>query len=126
MKPGQASDPATNVAIRISLALVFVLTGLDKVTTGAASHWVHVFNDIGLGQWFRYFTAAFEIAGGILCLIPRTTALGLALLGATMLGAMGIHIFIFHHPADSLFPGAYLLGVVMAWFILKPSIPGFK
>lgn len=124
MRPdNSSSDAATSVAIRISLALVFVLTGLDKVTTGAASHWVHVFDDIGLGQWFRYFTAAIEIAGGLLCLIPVTTALGLAMLACTMIGAMLIHIFVFHHPADSLFPGAYLAGVILAFIKLEPRMP---
>ncbi len=28
------------------------------------------FNRVGLGQWFRYFTAFVEIAGGILLLWP--------------------------------------------------------
>jgi uncharacterized membrane protein YphA (DoxX/SURF4 family) len=114
-----SSDIATNVAIRISLALVFILTGLDKITTGAASHWIHVFDDIGLGQWFRYFTAAMEIVGGILCLIPITTIVGLAMLACTMTGAMAVHVFVFHHPADAIFPGAYLVGVILAFIKLR-------
>ena len=122
MRPdNSSSDVATNVAIRISLALVFVLTGLDKITTGAASHWIHVFDEIGLGQWFRYFTAAMEIVGGLLCLLPATTVFGLAMLACTMIGAMSVHVFVFHHPADAVFPGAYLAGVILAFIKLKPT-----
>ena len=114
-----SSDAATNVAIRISLALVFVLTGVDKIATGSQPHWVHVFDEIGIGQWFRYATASIEIIGGLLCLIPLTTTLGAAMLACTMVGAMSIHIFVFHHPADALFPGAYLAGVVLAYLKLR-------
>src|SRR3954470_1050257 len=113
------SDSATTIAIRISLALVFVLTGIDKIATGSQPHWVQVFEEIGIGQWFRYATASIEIIGGLLCLIPLTTTLGLAMLACTMVGAMSVHVFIIHHPADALFPGAYLAGVILAYLKLK-------
>ena len=113
------TDSATAIAVRISLALVFVLTGIDKVATGSQPHWVHIFAEIGIGQWFRYATASIEIIGGLLCLIPLTTTLGLAMLACTMLGAMSVHVFIFHHPADALFPGAYLAGVILAYLKLR-------
>ncbi|HXV16659.1 MAG TPA: DoxX family protein, partial [Gemmatimonadaceae bacterium] len=88
----QSSDSATVIAIRISLALVFVLTGIDKIATGSQPHWVHVFDQIGIGQWFRYATASIEIIGGLLCLIPLTTTLGAAMLACTMIGAMSVHV----------------------------------
>jgi uncharacterized membrane protein YphA (DoxX/SURF4 family) len=32
---------------------------------------VEMFDKVGLGQWFRYFTGLLEVAGGIGLLIPR-------------------------------------------------------
>ena len=116
-KPPDQSDPATSIAIRISVALVFTLTGLDKFLQ--SPHWDHVFKAIGWGQWFRYFTGAVEILGGLMFLLPVTTTLGAALLVATMLGAMTVQFVVFHRPADSLFPGAYLAGVIAAYLKLR-------
>ncbi|MEU4345460.1 DoxX family protein [Nocardia sp. NPDC023852] len=31
---------------------------------------MRIFNDIGFGDWFRYFTGVVEIAGGIGLLVP--------------------------------------------------------
>jgi hypothetical protein len=38
------------------------------------TEWVGLFRQIGLGQWFRYFTGAVEILGGVLVLVPRPEA----------------------------------------------------
>src|SRR2546430_2861644 len=35
------------------------------------SEWVRIFDRIGLGQWFRYFTGALQVTGALLVLIPR-------------------------------------------------------
>jgi uncharacterized membrane protein YphA (DoxX/SURF4 family) len=113
------ADPATNVALRLSVAVAFVLTGADKFPADAASHWVRTFDAIGLGQWFRYATGVVEVVGGLLFLVPATTTLGAGLLVATMLGAMGVQAFVFGRPADSLFPAVYLAGVVLAYLKLR-------
>ena len=110
---------ATTWALRISVALVFAGTGLEKFPADATSYWVHVFARIGLGQWFRYFTGVVETLGGLLFLIPRATTVGAALLAASMVGAMTVHVFVFKHPADSLFPGVYLAGVLIAYAKLR-------
>lgn len=110
-----SSDPATDWAIRISVAVVFSLTGIDKVAPGTSAFWIHSFDLIGLGQWFRYFTCAMEVIGGLLFLVPRATVIGLGILSATMVGAMAANAFVFHHPGNALFPGLYLLGVVLAY-----------
>jgi uncharacterized membrane protein YphA (DoxX/SURF4 family) len=116
-------DLATSWALRVSVALVFVVTGLDKFPSGPASYWVHTFDAIGLGQWFRYFTGIVEVAGGLLFLVPTAvaTALGAGILVATMAGAMLVHILLFKHPADSLFPAAYLVAVVLAFVKLRST-----
>ena len=120
MKRDQAdSISPTRLALRISVALVFAGTGLEKFSGDPTSYWVHVFTAIGLGQWFRYFTGVVETVGGLLFLIPRATMLGAALLIAAMVSAMTVHVVVFKHPADSLFPGLYLAGVVLAYVKLR-------
>ena len=112
-------DVATGWALRIGVALVFTLTGLEKFSTAPTSYWVHTFDAIGLGAWFRYFTGAVEVLGGLLFLVPRATIAGAALLAATMLGAMVTHVVVFHRPGDALFPAAYLAGVALAFAKLR-------
>lgn len=111
-------------ALRISVALVFAGTGLEKFS-GSELYWVQLFERIGLGQWFRYFTGVVETLGGLLFLVPAATTFGAALLVASMVGAMAVHVFVFRHPADSLFPGLYLAGVIVAYARLrvKPLFP---
>ena len=45
------------------LALAFLGAGGAKLAGAAAM--VEIFNNVGLGQWFRYFTGVLEVAGGI-------------------------------------------------------------
>jgi hypothetical protein len=56
--------------------------------------WIRVFAEIGVGQWFRYFTGIIECAGAVLLLISRTSVAGAALLACTMVGALLTHIFV--------------------------------
>jgi uncharacterized membrane protein YphA (DoxX/SURF4 family) len=107
-------DPASLWGIRIGVAAVFALTGAEKFAS-YAPYWSGVFNAIGFGEWFRYFTGGVEILGGLLFLVPRATTAGAAILVATMLGAVGVQFVVFHRPADALIPGAYLVGVILAF-----------
>lgn len=113
------SDPATAWAIRLSIAVVFVLTGVDKFLPNSSTYWIHVFGLIGLGDWFRYFTGIIEIVGGLLFLVPIATIGGAAILVVTMLGAMVVQAVVLKHPADSIFPALYLFGVVLAFGKLR-------
>jgi len=113
------SDPATSWALRISVAVVFCLVGFEKFSSNPASYWVHVFDAIGLGQRFRYFTGIVEMVGGLLFLIPAATTIGAAMLIATMCGAMIVHLFVFRHPDDSIFPGLYLIGIDLVFAKLR-------
>src|SRR3954471_22158481 len=112
-----ATDASTQWALRVSVALAFVLTGVDKFAQG--QQWAVTFNAIGFGQWFRYFTGCVEIIGGLLFLIPPLTTLGAGLLTATMIGAMATQAFVFRRPLYSLLPGLYLAGVVVAYLKLR-------
>ncbi|HJP87351.1 MAG TPA: DoxX family protein [Gemmatimonadaceae bacterium] len=115
LRPERSTDTATAWAIRVSVAVVFFLVGIDKFLPGSSLYWIHVFDTIGLGQSFRYFTGIVEIVGGLLFLVPVATPFGAAMLVATMLGAMIVQAAIFKHPLDSIFPGMYLVGVVIAF-----------
>ena len=112
------SDTALAWALRVSVALVFIGTGLEKFPAGPG-YWVQVFDTIGLGQWFRYFTGVVETLGGVLFLIPRATTAGAVLLVSSMVGAMIVQAVVFKEPANMLFPGAYLAGVVIAYAKLR-------
>ena len=94
-----APDPATLWGLRIGVAAVFALTGAEKFASNAP-YWSGVFNAIGFGGWFRYFTGGVEMLGGLLFLVPRATTAGAAILIATMLGAVGVQ-FVWRWIADA-------------------------
>jgi uncharacterized membrane protein YphA (DoxX/SURF4 family) len=101
-------------AVRIAVAVAFVVFGSEKFSSGPASQWVTLFRQIGFGEWFRYLTGAVEIAGGLLVLFPRTALAGFGLLAATMAGAMFIVAFVLGRPGDAGFPGVFLVALIAA------------
>jgi uncharacterized membrane protein YphA (DoxX/SURF4 family) len=120
---GQASiEEPRNVLgdwiLRGAIGLIFIGIGWAKFATGPDS-WVKFFDELGWGQWFRYFTGVVEIAGGVLVLIPRTMKAGLALLICTMASAALILTFALGRPAESVFSGA--LCVLLAVFLWNRS-----
>jgi len=97
--------------VRGGVAVVFLIFGMEKFSSDAASHWVTLFQEIGAGEWFRYFTGAVEVFGSLLVLIPRTATIGLAILAATMAGAVIILISVIGRTADSIFPAIFLVAL---------------
>jgi putative oxidoreductase len=80
------------LAARVLMALVFLIEGADKFSN---SHlWIRTFNEIGFGQWFRYFTGVVEVVGAVLLLVPQTAWIGAAALLCTMIGALVVHFFV--------------------------------
>ena len=71
--------------LQIVAALFFFAAAASKFA--GVEYNVVVFDKIGLGQWFRYFTACVETLGAILLLVPGRAAWGALLLCATMIGA---------------------------------------
>jgi uncharacterized membrane protein YphA (DoxX/SURF4 family) len=90
--------------MQILLAVVFLAAAGAKLA--GVPMMVETFNQIGLGQWFRYLTAAVEIAGAVALLIPRFAAWGAVLLGATMTFAILAHLTVL---GTSPVPAAVLL-----------------
>src|SRR5579872_1067902 len=101
---------------RLAVVLAFVFIGATKFDASPRSMWVQVFDKIGFGQWFRYFTGVMQIAGALLMLHRRTITLGAAMLGCTMIGAALTDVFVMHAVGYVLAPLA-LLGIIAAiWF----------
>ena len=71
--------------LRVLLSAVFIAAAVMKLI--GAPMLVAEFDLVGLGQWFRYFTAAVELAGGILVLIPAVSAIGAVVLLLVDIGA---------------------------------------
>ncbi len=100
-------------ALRIAVALVFVLLGFEKLT---GDSWVPLFHDIGLGQWFRYFTGTVQVTGALLFAIPAASMIGAALLASTMLGAVCVHLFVLNTGMSAApIPGVLLVIIIAVW-----------
>jgi putative oxidoreductase len=94
------------------LAFMFVVGGLMKL--GGAHTMVHMFAQIGAGQWFRYLIGSFELAGAIGVLVRALS--GLTALGLTGLtaGATITNSFVLH--TSPAIPLAFLvISVLVAW-----------
>ena len=116
----EETHPRVNIAdwmIRLGVAVVFLIAGAEKFSaTNPNSHWVSMFTQIGLGEWFRYFAAVVEVLGAALILIPRTVLIGVALLALTMAAATVIVFFVLGQPGESLFPALIFLGLLgLGW-----------
>ena len=98
--------------LRLGVAAVFFSVGTSKF--GAHSSWIKIFDQIGLGQWFRYLTGVLQITGAALVLVPRTFLVGIAILACTMAGAVTVWLVVFHAPDNAVIPAIILiaLGVV--------------
>jgi uncharacterized membrane protein YphA (DoxX/SURF4 family) len=89
---------AVNIAlwvVQLLLALAFLGAASGKLL--GKPEMVGLFETIGIGQWFRYVTGLLEAAGAVLVVVPRTKALGAALLVMVMAGAVLTHLFILHN-----------------------------
>jgi len=97
-------------APRVIAAALFLFVGSIKFR--ARSPWVQIFQQIGFGEWFRYFTGVLQISGALLVLIPRTFPIGILILACTMAGAMAAWIFLLGAPFNAMIPGVLLLGLL--------------
>ncbi len=72
------------------VALAFIGAGGGKLAGTAVM--VELFDKVGLGQWFRYFTGLLEVAAGIGLLISRYAFYAAVLLAIIMVGAIIAHV----------------------------------
>src|SRR5687768_9101345 len=69
----------------VAIGILFIFIGYGKFANRGV--WVTIFEQIGLGQWFRIFTGVVQVTGGALMIPRRTRTAGAVLLGCTMFGA---------------------------------------
>ena len=67
------------------LALIFLAASIMKFT--GSSMEVAIFQKIGYGMWFMYFTAVLELAGAVLTITRKYRVIGLSLIALVCLGA---------------------------------------
>ena len=96
--------------LRLAVSVVFLSVGASKFD--ATGYWVKLFDQIGLGTWFRYLTGILQVAGALLVLLPRTFPIGIGLLACTMAGAVAIWIVRFGAPGNAIIPGVVLVALV--------------
>ena len=117
----QTRDKLGDWVLRFGVAAAFILFGFDKFPSEPGAQWVRFFNQVGIGQWFRYFTGIVEIAAGVLVLVPITARFGVAILAVTMAVASLIHIFVIHQPANVIITGGFCLGLTAFWWRMRQS-----
>src|SRR5215212_2338267 len=101
MKPVIEESP-TKVRLRglvqsvpaAAIGVLFIVIGYTKFNSDPSSEWVRIFEQIGIGQWFRVFTGMMQITGGVLMMPRKTRTIGAVMLGATMIGAAAVDVFV--------------------------------
>jgi putative oxidoreductase len=100
--------------LQVPLALIFLVASYRKLTGDAVP--VETFTQLGLGEWFRYFTGVLELLGGVGLLMPRVASLAAIGLAGIMIGAVLTHLFVIG--------GSAMLGVVFLIALL--AIPPIR
>jgi putative oxidoreductase len=71
--------------LSVLTSLAFIVAGGSKLMGAPAM--VEIFNKVGVGQWFRYFTGIVELTSGIGLLISRYAFYAALALMVVMVGA---------------------------------------
>lgn len=82
--------------LAVLLAVVFVFAGGGKLLGARAM--VQEFAQIGIGQWFRYFTGILEVSGAVGVLIPKYRFGAALQIAIVMVGATAANIWVLHLP----------------------------
>lgn len=99
-KPGRNLNIALWV-LQALLAAAFLAAGGSKLA--GVPQMVALFDQIGMGQWFRYLTGLVEVIGAVALLVPRTTAYAAGQLAITMACAAVTHLaFIGGNPVPAI------------------------
>ena len=108
-------NSARDWAARAAIFLVFLYFGTAKFKSDPGAPWVVFFDQVGLGQWLRYFTGALEIAGAFLVLASGAVEIGLGILILTMFGAIIITAFVRRDLGEAFVPFALFCGMIAFW-----------
>ena len=90
--------------LQSTVAAAFFAAGAAKLA--GAAYMVQLFEQIGLGQWFRYATGVVEVVGALALIYPGLASLGGLWLTGTMFFAVLTHLFVLHSsPAPAIVLG---------------------
>jgi len=113
----KASRLAWNIlawTLTVFLAVVFTFAGGVKLANNPQM--VEEFAQVGLGQWFRYFTGLLELSGAIGLLIPRVRFWAALQIATVMVGASVANLTVLHTPQLAGLTGVLLaLALALAW-----------
>lgn len=105
--------------LRILMGGAFLFAAVSKLT--GQPMMVAEFDQVGLGQWFRYFTGILEVIGGIAILVPSYSALGAILLLLIDAGAFVAQVSVLHVDwIHTIVIGAILAVVI---YLQRKAIP---
>jgi len=90
-------------ALQGLVAAVFFAAGGAKLA--GVPFMVQLFNQIGIGQWFRIVTGVVEIIGAVALLTPGLASIGGLWLGGTMVGAVATHLILHSSPLPAVILG---------------------
>jgi putative oxidoreductase len=85
VRQSRAPLPNMVLALRILLGVIFLAIGAANLFGAGTT--VEMFDQIGLGQWLRYFTGTLQVLGGVFVLIPVFSGVGSFILTVVMVGA---------------------------------------
>jgi putative oxidoreductase len=97
--------------VQALVAIQFLFSGGMKLA--GTEPMLDMYNTIGWGQWFRYFTGVVEVSGAILLLISSTASRGALPLTATMIGALIAHFTVLHTSPTAAIVLLVQLGIVL-------------
>ena len=80
----------------LTLAAMFFLVGGAKLI--GQPDMIVLFREIGIGEWFRYLTGTVEVSGALLLVIPYLSGASAIGLGAVMIIASLVELFVLHRP----------------------------
>jgi putative oxidoreductase len=121
---GRSTRAIAVALLRVILGVAFLAIAAVKLT--GSSNTIQMFDNIGWGQWFRYFTGILDLIGGVLVLVPRYAFYGALLLTCTV-GFAGVLTFAGRIHDSAVAPLALTaLAATVAW-LTRPrrrDIPG--
>jgi putative oxidoreductase len=103
--------------LSLMTAIAFIAAGGAKLTGAPAM--VEIFDKVGVGQWFRYFTGLIEVAAGIGLLIPRYAFYGAIALAVVMIGAIIAQLTVLAGSPGA--PAALLVFTGVVGYLRRPA-----
>jgi putative oxidoreductase len=102
------------------LSAAFLYFGISKLAGGESAR--ASYEEIGAGQWLRYFTGTTEILGGLALLVLPLAGLAAAALAAQMVGAIVTQLAIVEDGSAVIPMVLLLLTLTAAWLRRDRSV----